>query len=165
VIEPTPAAEATAEPTSPPSEGEPTQPPASEGEPTAEVVPTEPIPGIPNTGAEAQPPVVDVQSPPESANLAPMLFRIFYDSDHNNTYKKGEGISGVSVYFLDAAANLAPTGSLMTSPTGEGAVRLPVGEQRVYIPYLGINIPLTRFPERELHSIWLPAVQLPDRVP
>jgi len=94
-----------------------------------------------------------------------VLFRIFYDRNHDDTYHAGEGIRGVSVYFLDATNNLAPTGSLTTSGSGDGSLKIPVGPQRVYIPYLGINMPLTRFPERELHSLWVPAVQLPQRVP
>ena len=94
-----------------------------------------------------------------------MLFRIFYDANRNDTFNKGEGVRGVSVYFLDASNNLAPTGNLTTSQTGDASLRIPTGPQRVYIPYLGINMPLTRFPDREVHSIWLPPVQLPDRVP
>jgi hypothetical protein len=94
-----------------------------------------------------------------------MLFRIFYDRDHNDSFGAGEGIRGVNVYFLDVAANLAPAGSLTTSAAGDGTLNLPTRLQRIYIPYLGVNMPLTRFPERESHSLWLPPVQLPERVP
>ena len=94
-----------------------------------------------------------------------MLFRIFYDRNRDDTFSNGEGIRGINVYFLDTSNNLAPTGSLTTSPGGDATLKIPTGPQRVYIPYLGINMPLTRFPDRELHSVWLPPVQLPDRVP
>jgi hypothetical protein len=152
------------------TEVKPTEPPTAE--------PTESIPGIPGTGHDSgktKPPaaggadpviVVGAPQPPaQRQELAPMLFRIFYDSNKNDTFNKGEGVRGISVYFLDSANNLAPTGSITTSQTGDASVKIPVGPQRVYIPYLGINMPLTRFPERELHSVWLPPVQLPDRVP
>ncbi|HST05085.1 MAG TPA: pre-peptidase C-terminal domain-containing protein, partial [Chloroflexia bacterium] len=140
----------------------PTKPPADT--PTA-VVPTVSVPGIPNTGL-ADPPLIDtVQQPPAAPKLAPMLFRIFYDRDHNDSFSVGEGIRGVNVYFLDVAANLAPAGSLTTSAAGDGTLNLPTRLQRIYIPYLGVNMPLTRFPERESHSLWLPPVQLPERVP
>ena len=76
-----------------------------------------------------------------------------------------DSIRGISVYFLDAKNNLAPTGSLTTSQAGDANVQIPVGPQRMYIPYLGINMPLTHFPERELHSLWLPPVKLPSSVP
>jgi hypothetical protein len=94
-----------------------------------------------------------------------MLFRIFYDRNGNDTFSAGEGIRGISVYFLDANNNLAPTGSLTTSQSGDATAQIPLGPQRVYIPYLGINMPLAHFPERELHSLWLPPVQLPTSVP
>jgi Bacterial pre-peptidase C-terminal domain len=153
-IEPTPPEAATAVPTSPVKE-----PPAT---PTEE--PTSVVPGVPNTGAVA--PIIDTtQSAPRTVRLASILFRIFYDGDHNDTFSAGEGIRGVSVFFLDSQANLAPTGSLTTKANGQGGLRIPITPQRIYIPYFAINIPLTRFPERELHSIWLPSVRLPDRVP
>jgi Bacterial pre-peptidase C-terminal domain len=157
-IEPTPAI-----PEPPTKQPEPTAAPTS---PPAEV-PTASVPGIPNTGL-ADPPLIDtVQQPAAAANvkLAPMLFRIFYDRDHNNSFGAGEGIRGVNVYFLDVAENLAPAGSLVTSAAGDGTLNLPTRLQRIYIPYLGVNMPLTHFPERELHSLWLPPVQLPERVP
>lgn len=128
------------------------------------------IPGIPGTGM-GEPPVADtVQQPvpvvqPASVKLAPILFRVFYDRDHNNTFGTGEGIRGINVTFLDVTENLAPSGGLVTSAAGDGTLSIPARLQRVYIPYLDVNMPLARFPERELHSLWLPPVQLPDRVP
>jgi hypothetical protein len=191
-ILPTPpaAAEPTQAPPGPkPTNPAPVEPTAVVQPPTAE--PTLEVPGVPGTGHEdpksngakgsgasgggtGSDPVIVVgapqqpeapQPPAQSRELAPMLFRIFYDLNRNDTFNKGEGVRGISVYFLDAANNLAPTGSLTTSQGGDASVKIPTGPQRVYIPYLGINMPLTRFPERELHSIWMQPVQLPDRVP
>ncbi|MEO8286769.1 MAG: pre-peptidase C-terminal domain-containing protein [Chloroflexota bacterium] len=192
VVQPTPEAAQTATSAVPvpvgtaekppvPTQAPPTQTPAP---PTVEAVaptvapePTQPVPGVPNTGAlpannaaVANDPVIVVGAPvqpeqPVRDQLAPMLFRVFYDLNKNDSFNKGEGIPGIDVYFLDATNNLAPTGSLKTSGTGEAGARMPIGPQRVYIPYLAINMPLTRFPERELHSIWLHPVELPDRLP
>jgi len=53
----------------------------------------------------------------------------------------------------------------VTSAAGDGTLSIPARLQRVYIPYLDVNMPLARFPEREVHSLWLPPVQLPNRVP
>jgi hypothetical protein len=136
-------------------------------------VPTASVPGIPGTGM-ADPPVVIaaapqpaplVEQPAAALKLAPILFRVFYDRDHNDAFGAGEGIRGINVTFLDVAENLAPSGGLVTSAAGDGTLSIPARLQRVYIPYLGINMPLSRFPEREIHSLWLPPVQLPDRVP
>ena len=73
--------------------------------------------------------------------------------------------SGSTTLVSGLTSNLAPTGSLLTSSDGEGKLDIPTSPVRVYIPYLGINMPLTNFPQRELHSLWLPPVKLPDRVP
>jgi hypothetical protein len=153
-------------PTVAPPDVLPDVPPAVE-----EVTPV--VPGVPITGGklvEVKPaPVVAAPQPAEPVaapveSFAPMLFRIFYDRDQNDRFTQGEGIRGISVYLLDADAN-TPTGTLVTSGTGDGRATLPVRPQRVFVPYLGINMPLNRFPERELHSLWLPPVQLPERVP
>jgi hypothetical protein len=94
-----------------------------------------------------------------------MTFRLFYDRNRNDSFELGEGIRGVSVYFLGGDNASSPAGSLVTSENGSGTLQIPVGTQRISIPYLGINLPLTRFPDRELHSLWLPNVALPDHVP
>jgi hypothetical protein len=155
---------------------EPVAPTETPAEPTAQV------PGVPVTGyenpAQAQPkaPVqvanagdIDVSSVAQPAQstvrIAPMLFRFFFDRDSDDRLDSGEGIRGVMVYFLDEQANFAPTGSVTTTERGDGRLNLPVGPQRIYVPYFGINMGLTRFPEREIHSLWLSTVQLPDRVP
>jgi hypothetical protein len=86
-----------------------------------------------------------------------MLFRVFYDMNATDSYDDGEGIRGLEIMFLSKDASLGLIGSVRTSEAGSGRLTLPTLDQRVYIPYLGINVALTRFPERELHS--------PDRVP
>ena len=110
--------------------------------PTEAVVPTEPppaptpsegLPGVPKTGGVSPgqtsgkdplivtgPPAIPAAPPPPaSESLAPVLFRVFYDANKDDTFDSGEGIRGVSVFFLDANNNLAPTGSLTTGQTGE----------------------------------------------
>lgn len=170
------------------------QPPTPTAIPTpaSEASPTTQLPGVPHTGfkdnkpnaIKVQPagngqggPIIDastgavgavgaaVQAPSKNVAYAPMLFRVFYDRDHNDAYSKGEGIRGVSVYFHNESGDFVPTGSLMTSLTGDGKLSIPISPQRIYIPYFGLDIPLSKFPERELHSLWLPPVQLPSRVP
>ena len=149
----------------------PTRPLAS---PTAE--PTVFVPGVPVTGKksfdEVQAAKKDQQAapaPPKApvakAPTAPMLFRVFYDKNATDSYDEGEGIRGLEILFLSNDAGLGLIGSVKTSDAGSGKLTLRVLDQRVYIPYLGINVALTKFPERELHSLWLPAVQLPERVP
>lgn len=151
------------------AQGVPTKPPLPTATPPGTA--TASIPGIPGTGM-GEPPVADTaQQPipvvqqPSSVKLAPVLFRVFYDRDHNNSFGTGEGIRGINVTFLDVTENLAPSGGIVTSAAGDGTLSIPARLQRVYIPYLDVNMPLARFPERELHSLWLPPVQLPDRVP
>jgi hypothetical protein len=143
----------------------PTEPPPTEEEPTAVV------PGVPVTGGhlvEQKPAQVAAPKPAQPVappqNFAPVLFRIFYDRDSNERFATGEGIRGISVYLVDSDGS-TPTGNLVTSAGGEGRTKLPVRPQRVSVPYLGINMPLNHFPGRELHSLWLPQVKLPDRVP
>lgn len=111
--------------------------------------------------AMVKPPVVEQPG----TNLAPMLFRLFYDRNHNNEYDAGEGVRGINVYFVPRDSTKVALGALATNDTGSGKVMLPTSEQRIYIPYMGINMPLTKFPDRELHSLWLPYVQLPTQVP
>ncbi|MGA7733010.1 MAG: pre-peptidase C-terminal domain-containing protein [Chloroflexia bacterium] len=148
-----PAVEPTKEPDVPP-----TEPPVVE--------PTPELPGVPVTGGRENVPVIEaISQPPAVVRMAPMLFRVFFDRNGNQSYNANEGIRGVSVFFLDATTNYAPTASLLTSEVGEGRLQVPVSPQQVYIPYFNIFMPLTRFPERELHSIWLPPVKLPQSVP
>ncbi|HET9493872.1 MAG TPA: hypothetical protein VFR15_06550, partial [Chloroflexia bacterium] len=167
-VQPTPAAA-----TTPPSEVPPTEaPPAVEEEPPVVEEETPVVPGVPVTGGRLPEPEREVaaaapKAPEPAAPLerfAPVLFRIFYDRNQDDRFSRGEGIRGISVYLRDAEAN-SETATLVTSATGDGRVTVPVRPQRVYVPYLGINMPLAAFPERELHSLWLPPVQLPDRVP
>jgi hypothetical protein len=94
-----------------------------------------------------------------------MLFRVFYDRNRNDLFDAGEGIRGLNVYFVGKDARGIALGSLVTEDNGTGRTTLPRSEQRIMIPYLGIDMPLTRFPERELHSIWLSRATLPERVP
>ncbi|MEO6457090.1 MAG: pre-peptidase C-terminal domain-containing protein [Chloroflexia bacterium] len=145
----------------------PAQPTSGASEPTVFV------PGVPITGARSPEEVqaqkkeqVAAPAPPKAPiTQAPMLFRVYYDRNGTDTYDVGEGIRGLEILFLSRDAGLGLTGSMKTSDTGTGKLTLPVMDQQVYIPYLGINVALTKFPERELHSLWLPAVQLPERVP
>lgn len=132
------------------------------------------IPGVPNTGRPplnnnpakpAQAVVLPQQPQGKSAAYAPVTFRLFYDRNSNNGYDAGEGIRGIKVLFLNSDNQQAFTGNLLTGADGTGKLTLPVQGQHVYIPYLGINIELSNFPGRELHSLWLPPVKLPDRVP
>ncbi len=108
-----------------------------------------------------KPPVVEQPG----TNLAPMLFRLFYDRNRNDQFDTGEGVRGINVYFVPTDATNVALGALTTTENGSGKVMLPDKEQRIYIPYLGINMPLARFPDRELHSLWLPSTQLPTRIP
>lgn len=136
--------------------------------------PTVIVPGVPITGArseeqsrsavkKAEPAAL---APPQApATSAPMLFRIYYDANRTDSYDVGEGIRGLEVLFMSRDAGLGLIGSLKTSEEGTGRLMLPVMEQRVFVPYLGINVALSKFPDRELHSLWLPPVQLPERVP
>jgi hypothetical protein len=156
----------TSVPTSVVEQSQPTQAPVPV---RAQPAPTAGLPGVPATGNGA--PIIVAGAaqgvqPPSGENLAPILFRVFYDNNKNDAFDTGEGIRGIGIYFLDTNNNLAPTGSLTTSQSGEGnLVQIPLGPQRVYVPYLDLSLPLTHFPERELHSLWLPPVQLPTSVP
>jgi hypothetical protein len=149
--------------------------PTIEAEPTAaDVI----VPGVPNTGKVivlptrviAQAPAIkepprDTQAQQLGTEYAPMLFRVFYDRNLNDLFDAGEGIRGLNVYFVGKDARNIALGNVVTEESGSGRTTLPTNEQRIVIPYLGIDMPLTRFPERELHSIWLPKVSLPERVP
>jgi hypothetical protein len=132
--------------------------------------PEEGLPNVPRTGmidvstkksGKGQPVVQNLGS----LSTASLLFRVFYDGNHNQSYDLTEGIRGIKVYFLNAQAGMTMSGQLVTSDIGTGNLMLPVTDQRVYVPYLGINMTLTKFPEREAHSLWLQPVKLPDRVP
>ena len=69
------------------------------------------------------------------------------------------------MFFTNSNATTQDASKLITADTGSASMKLAVGAHRIFIPYLGINIPLTDFPARETHSLWLPANKLPDRVP
>ncbi|MDQ3705309.1 MAG: lamin tail domain-containing protein [Chloroflexota bacterium] len=149
--------------------------PTVEAQPTAgDVV----VPGVPNTGQVIVLPtrVIEQARPIKEApreaqpqqlgtKYAPMLFRVFYDRNLNDRFDAGEGIRGMNIYFVGKDARNIALGSVVTEESGSGRTTLPTSEQRIVISYLGIDMPLTRFPERELHSIWLPKVSLPERVP
>ncbi len=94
-----------------------------------------------------------------------LQFHIFYDHNRDKTFNPVEGIRGMKVYFLNTTAGMMMSGQLITSSAGTGNAILPVVPQQIFIPYLGINVPLTSFPEQAEHSLWLPPVNLPDRVP
>ena len=70
--------------------------------------------GEPPVAETVQQPMPFVQQP-AAVELAPVLFRVFYDRDHNNSFGTGEGIRGINVTFLDVTENLAPSGGLVTS--------------------------------------------------
>lgn len=149
--------------------------------PTIETAPTPGdviIPGVPGTGKVIVLPTSVIEKAPEikaaprdaqpqqlGTEYAPMLFRVFYDRNLNDLFDAGEGIRGLNVYFVGKDARNVALGNLVTEESGTGRTTLPTNEQRILIPYLGVDMPLTRFPERELHSIWLPKVSLPERVP
>jgi hypothetical protein len=180
-VPPTPTARSTTAPIPVPTEAatlEPTEAPPEEV-PTEE--PTEVVPGVPGTGGHLDPPA-NVQKPtkqqavapaapvkPQPAAVAPsaasLVFRVFYDRNGDAAYARNEGIRGMKVYFVNKDAGPATTGELLTSQDGIGQLSLPLFAQRIYIPYLGINMDLTDFPQRELHSLWLNPVKLPDTVP
>ena len=94
-----------------------------------------------------------------------MLFAVFFDRNGNDVFDALEGIRGLKVHFMDTTAGMASMGNLVTAAEGTGRLSLPIKPYRVYVPYLGINIEMSSFPERERHSLWLPPVQLPERVP
>jgi hypothetical protein len=168
---PTPTLAGTPPPT-PPAAQQPTATVEPIIEPTEE--PTPIIPNVPITGAREDPkpkspqppvpPVIEAKANPV-ASYAPVLFRIFYDRNRNDGFDAGEGIRGIDVYFLNGDGGMVVSGRITTSANGTGWLRIPAVGHRIYIPYLGINMNLNNFPARETHSIWLPPVQLPDRVP
>ncbi|HET6314016.1 MAG TPA: pre-peptidase C-terminal domain-containing protein [Chloroflexia bacterium] len=100
-------------------------------------------------------------APPQFVSLD---FRIFYDRNRNDIYEINEGIRGINVFFV-ATESAQVTGSAITSDKGIGSLKLPASEHRVQIPYLGIDLKMSKFPARGIASLWLPPVQLPDRVP
>lgn len=168
--------EPAAQPTNTPSSGVQGATGSAEQTATAEAAA---IPGVPITG---HPPVnANVSKPaqrptnapavagkpqqPADLRFAPMLFRFFYDADNSRVFGKGEGIRGLQVIFTNETADQAGAGQLVTSADGSGNLRLAVESHRMLIPYFGISMPLTQFPDRELHSLWLPPVKLPDRIP
>lgn len=177
VIPPTPAAvENTAVP--PPVATKPVVTLVPTRSPTEE--PTQFVPGVPSTGnagtgttidttsgspAQAPPVVLNINPPPAAPQFAQLLFRLFYDKARNDTYQPGEGIRGVDVYFLNQDGSPVPNSSLLTNADGAGSAKLPATSLRLYIPYLGINMPLSKFPERAQHSLWLPPAPLPNSVP
>ena len=151
----------------------PTEPPTVV---VARATETPGLPGVPRTGMppandlggdpKSVPAAVKPQQPASSsAALAPLTFRVFYDRNNDTVFENGEGIRGLQIFFLDKQAGLIPTGESTTKAAGDASTKLPLVGQRVYIPFLGINIELTDFPQRQSHAIWLPPVKLPDRVP
>jgi hypothetical protein len=179
---PQPTKEPLPAPTEPPSTGD------VEGDEVAGPTPTTVIVGVPNTGyedaengtgarggAKSAPepvPAEDKPAPvvekPPAAPAQPQFvsldFRIFYDRDRNDIYEANEGIRGINVFFV-ASESAQVTGSMITSDKGSGSLKLPASEHRVMIPYLGIDLKMSKFPARGVASLWLPPVQLPERVP
>jgi hypothetical protein len=181
-VPPTPTIRPTTPPTTQPTTAPvpaPTDTPAAEEpteEPTAE--PTPVIPDVPRTGAK---PEVQQPAKPQAATIVepnkqvqpvssgpkyvPLTFRVYYDLNRDSVFNAGEGIRGIKVYFLNKDAGLAPAGDVVTGEGGTGQTSLLRAGYRVYIPYLGINIDLSRFGERPEHTMWLAPVALPERVP
>lgn len=146
------------------------------------------LPNVPHAGANPniQKSVKSVnnapQSAPKSAPAAPpravtlptklqswaytsLQFNVFYDGNRDELFDPVEGIRGLKIYFLNKNSGMAMSGQLVTSNSGIGKTILPVAPQQVYIPYLGISVPLKEFPERFEHSLWIPPATLPDKVP
>jgi hypothetical protein len=169
---------------------EPTEPPAAGGPGSGEVEPTATVMvvGVPNTGYEdadngpgaqndsksvpkpvpaEDKPAPAVEKPPAAPaqpQFVSLDFRIFYDHNRNDVYEVNEGIRGINVFFVSSESTQV-TGSVVTSDNGIGSLKLPASEHRVQIPYLGIDLKMSKFPARGIASLWLPPVQLPDRVP
>jgi|GEM_PF-3182409 len=146
----------------------PTPVPADDREPNVVLptaVGTPMIPNVPRTGhaPEAAAPFDVNQGLP--LRYAPVQFQLFSDMDGNSSYSLGEGIRGIDVFFRGGNGSLAASGASVTSREGTARLTLPLGRQRVYIPYLGINLELGQLPGRDLYSLRLPRVELPDRVP
>jgi len=93
-----------------------------------------------------------------------MLFRLFYDATGKHSYEAGQGLRGIQVLFSNEMVGMSPE-QIVTANGGAANLKLSVQNHRIVIPYLGVNMPLTAFPSREVHSLWLPPVKLPDRVP
>jgi hypothetical protein len=93
-----------------------------------------------------------------------MLFGLFYDANRNSALDKGEGLRGIQVFFFGPEAT-SPVGQLVTADTGSVRLQLSTASRRIVVPYLGIDMKLTNFPDKEVHNLWIPAVKLPDRVP
>ncbi|HYO49557.1 MAG TPA: pre-peptidase C-terminal domain-containing protein, partial [Chloroflexia bacterium] len=178
---PEPTKEILPAPTEPPVAGDPG---SGEVEPTATVM----VVGVPNTGYEdvengtgtqggsqsvpkpvpaEDKPAPAVEKPPAAPaqpQFVSLDFRIFYDRNRNDIYEVNEGIRGINVFFVSSESTQV-TGSVITSDKGIGSLKLPASEHRVMIPYLGIDLKMSKFPARGIASLWLPPVQLPDRVP
>jgi len=109
--------------------------------------------------------VVKPQQPTANLQYAPMVFRLYYDTSGTHSYEAGQGIRGIQILFTNEATAGASPEQILTVGEGLGSLKLSVQSHRIVIPYLGVNMPLTAFPSHELHSLWLPSVKLPDRVP
>jgi hypothetical protein len=132
------------------------------------------IPNIPRTGhppdagnVPAKPVTLPEKPAISGSNLdyMPVSFRLFFDRNRNSLFNAGEGIRGVSVFFVRQASDGSVLGSLTTSHEGFGISRLLKDNYRVVVPYFGLDLPLKDFPGRDTHNIWLPSLSLPDRVP
>ncbi len=142
---------------------------------TAIAVPTTGMPNVPRTGhppdggIDPLKPIVVQPAKPSVpggiANSLPVRFRIFYDRNRNSLFDMGEGISGVSVYFVKRSGDRIAVGSLTTSRDGSGLSSLVKDNYRIVVPYFGLDMPLKDFPGSDAHNLWLPKVTLPDRVP
>lgn len=135
------------------------------------------IPNVPLTGADpgVQMSMMSVKNVSAGVTLpqkvrgasayTSLLLHVFYDRNHDQVFTPIEGIRGLKVYFLNSNAGMMMSGQLVTSSEGTGHAILPVVPQHIFIPYLGLDVPLDQFPEQAEHSLSLPPVNLPDRVP
>ena len=126
------------------------------------------MPGIPRTGHPPEAIIVAPEkpaSPGGTLEYLPVSFRLFYDRNGNNLFNAGEGVRGVSIYFTKQQGRRTASGSLTTSGNGFGISKLLSGDYRVVAPYFGLDVPLKGLVGGDIHSIWLPPVTLPSRVP
>lgn len=185
-IPPTPPSQATIAPpipepvstTIPPGGGFPPPQPTGQLPPAPTLPPAEPsatssMPNVPRTGhppdlqKDSVKPVVPEKpaGPQSKIEYVPFAFRFFYDGNRNKSFDAGEGIRGLSIYLVKENGEKVATGSLTTSSDGYGALRLLEDKYRIVVPYFGVNMPLADFAGRETHNLWLPPLDLPDRVP
>ena len=132
------------------------------------------MPNVPRTGhppegnVPAKPVVMQPAKPGAPGRILeylPVGFRVFFDRNANSLFDLGEGIRGVSVFFVKHTGDRVALGSFTTSGEGYGTASLLQDTYRVVVPYFGLDLPMKDFFGRDVHKIWLPTLVLPDRVP